>query len=293
MSAWTFAVPFLWIFAVIAVSVLYRRSKGKPTFPRLPANVAFGETWCSGRSLRNILSKIGGARNCLLIMVQDGRFVVTPQFPFNLMFLPEIYGLDVDVPIGDIASIMPQTKLFRKVLLVEFAREALAPIELVVRDEAGFISAIGKRSVGTNNREITPPRSSRAPKKFLFVRLFLALWGTIALVVSIGGFREDLRYRRDGIATSAAYVNPDLNRDHQMKMGVLTYNVSGVTYRINSIYGTGLYREGDRETVRYLRSDPQDAREDGYFQFDAIWLVAGIVTLSLSILGGLIARRIW
>jgi hypothetical protein len=87
-----------WIIAWIATSIVYRRKAHKPLFPRVPNDAVFAETRLSGRSLRNWVTRIGGASNCLLVYVSDSALTIVPMFPFNLMFLPEVYGLETTVP---------------------------------------------------------------------------------------------------------------------------------------------------------------------------------------------------
>jgi hypothetical protein len=292
-SLWTVFVPILWVFAFLAASIWYRRSKGEPIFPRLLADADFGEKGCSGRSLKNFLSRIGGANRCLLVMVRQEQLIVTPQFPFNLMFLPEIYGLDVSAPIRTIAAIKPQSSLFSKSLRIEFARGGPAPIELVLRDEMAFERAIGPQLTLQRNRTLKSGGGPRTSRTFWFVRAFLALWGTFALIAAFSGFQDDQKYRENGVATMATYVNPDPSLDGQTKTGILQYEVDGQDYRLTSIYGVGLYEVGDREKIYYLPSDPQDARQDGYAGFNRLWLLFGAIALSISIFGGMIARHIW
>lgn len=292
-NLWIFAIPFLWIAAVFAASVLFRRSKGKPIFPRMPDDAAFSERGCSGRSLGGVLSRIGGANRCLLVAVRDKQLVVTPQFPFNLMFLPEIYGLDVAVPIAEITSITPITSFFRKALRIEFGPNGPADMELVVRDEVGFTHAIGSEIAGTGSREISSPAGKKKPRRLIAMRVFLAIWGVGALFAAATGFQDDWRFRHEGAKVVATYVNPDQQVDGQMKMGVLTYVVAGTAHRLTSISGIGLFKVGDQTTVYYMPSNPQDAREEGYFHFDLLWLGLGVLAVSISIFGGLIAQRIW
>lgn len=292
-NLWIFAIPFLWIAAVITASVLFRRSKGKPIFPRLPDDAAFSERGCSGRSLGGVLSRIGGASRCLMVVVRDKQLVVTPQFPFNLMFLPEIYGLDIAVPITSITGITPITSFFRKALRIEFSPNGPADMELVVRDEAGFTNAIGREVARLGSRDIVAPTGTKKPRRLIAMRVFLAIWGVGALFAATTGFQEDWRFRQEGAKAVATYVNPDQQIDGQVKMGVLTYAVAGTTHRLTSLNGIGLFKVGDQTTVYYLPSNPEEAREEGYFHFDLLWLGLGILALSISIFGGLIARRIW
>ena len=293
MAQWTFFVPFLWILGFVAVSIWYRRSKDEPIFPRLPDDAEFAEKGCSGRSLKSPLSKIGGASRCLLVAVQKEKLIITPQFPFNLMFLPEIYGLDIKVPVSTVASVKPVSSLFQKALRIEFARGGPAPVEVVLHDEKAFERAIGSRVTVPGDREFKANAGPRKNRTFLFARAFFAIWGAGALFAAITGLQDDQRFRRDGIATMATYVNPEQSLDHQSKMGVLQYEVDGVVYRVNSIYGNGLFEVGEQEKVYYLRSNPQEARQDSYSNFNMLWLVLGVIGLSVSIFGGMVAKRIW
>lgn len=259
----------------------------------MPENAMFSERGCSGRSLGGVLSRIGGASRCLLITVRDKQLVVTPQFPFNLMFLPEIYALDIAVPIAEIRGITPTTSFFRKALRIEFGPNGPAVMELVVRDEAGFIHAIGREVARSGSREISAPTGTKKPRRLIAMRAFLAIWGVGALFAAITGLQDDRRFRHEGAKVVATYVNPTQRVDGQIKMGVLTYAVAGTTHRLTSISGIGLFKVGDQTTVYYLPSNPQEAREEGYFHFDLLWLGLGTLALSISICGGLIARRIW
>ena len=99
------AVGLTWIGGWIAASILYRRHKGKPilspTFPRAP----FWERWRSGCSHKNIITRFGGASNCLWVAITGEALCVGPMFPFNLMFLPEIYCLEYRIPGSAIVSL--------------------------------------------------------------------------------------------------------------------------------------------------------------------------------------------
>jgi hypothetical protein len=53
-----FALAAGWIALVIAASIVYRRIKGKPIFRRPIEHPLFLETWRSGRSLRNLVTRV-------------------------------------------------------------------------------------------------------------------------------------------------------------------------------------------------------------------------------------------
>ena len=92
--------PFLavgWIVFVIGASVAFRRSRGKPLFPKVPVNAIYSEKSASGR----------WASNCLLIAVTQEALSVVPKFPFNLMFLPEVFGLERTIPVRSIRNVRP------------------------------------------------------------------------------------------------------------------------------------------------------------------------------------------
>lgn len=115
-----FALCFGWVAAVALVSVLYRRSKGKAIFADVPDKTLFIEKWTSGRSLRSLVTKLGGAHNCLLVVVTQDALVVRPHFPFTLLFLPEVFGLDCMIPRSAIRRVQMQCGLIRKSVAVEF-----------------------------------------------------------------------------------------------------------------------------------------------------------------------------
>ena len=111
---------FAWLLFWVLASVVYRRLVGKPIlFFNLPS-ASFLERAVSGHSNDNILRQLGGARSCLVVGIVEDRFVVRPFFPFNLLFLPEIYGLEHDLKISKITGAQVGKFLFWKKLVVTF-----------------------------------------------------------------------------------------------------------------------------------------------------------------------------
>ncbi len=134
----------LWVGGWLIASAFHRRMNGKAIVARAPSDAVFHENRCSGRSLRSVLTRIGGARNSLMVYVQGNELVVAPQFPFTLFFLPEIYGLDVRVPVASIIAVERASGWIGRCLRITFAENNPPPLELKLRDENGLIRHLGK-----------------------------------------------------------------------------------------------------------------------------------------------------
>ncbi len=137
-----FAASFLWLGGWIAASIFYRRINDKPIIPRLPEDALFKERRGSGRSRKNAITSIGGASNCLLVAVTDTELIVTPFFPFNLMFLPELYGLEMRVPRLSIAGVEEKRGLFGTTISIRFTGDDPAPMDLRLRKGDAFLRAL-------------------------------------------------------------------------------------------------------------------------------------------------------
>jgi hypothetical protein len=104
-----FALPYWfgwlaigWLVFVIILSIIFRKSAGKSIFPIAPIEALFAERGASS----------GMASRCLLVVITETELIVTPTFPFNLMFLPQFYGLEHTIAIADISKVEAQNKLF-------------------------------------------------------------------------------------------------------------------------------------------------------------------------------------
>lgn len=149
-----FAGPLLWVLLVIAASIVYRKSRGKTIFPSRPEDSLYCEGWASGHSNSNIFTKLGGARNCLLVAVTPDALIVQPRFPFNLMFLPEIYGLEYWVPGLNIRAVEKKGSVFGKGVEVQFidADGGEKSVRLYLKKPDEFLAAIGKVSANVGNK---------------------------------------------------------------------------------------------------------------------------------------------
>ena len=130
--------------AWIAASILYRRVQGKPILFFGVRDASYQQRSASGHSNRSWLTKLGGAHNCLVVAVAHRRFIVRPWFPFTLMFLPEIYGLEYDVPIENILGVKAYRAFFTSALDVEF-RDDLGQtqsVSLYLRDPSRLTATL-------------------------------------------------------------------------------------------------------------------------------------------------------
>ncbi|HEX7849544.1 MAG TPA: hypothetical protein VF485_07415 [Sphingomonas sp.] len=140
---WLFAwLAPLWLATWIGASIVFRLNRGKPVYPKRPANSVYYEGWGSGRSLNTIWSRIGGASNCLIIAVTREQLVVSPRFPFNLGFLPEVYGLEVTAPLRRVQVEKAAAGMFRTHVLLSIDGEQSTRMQLKLRDRASFLAAL-------------------------------------------------------------------------------------------------------------------------------------------------------
>lgn len=142
--------PFLavgWIALALAVSIALRNKRGKAIFPKAPLDALFSERGCSGRSLDTPWARIGGARNCLLVALAPQKLTIIPIFPFNLIFLPEIYGLDHSLDISDIREVADRKGIFGRHLTITYADPKIRRMELRLRHHDAFIGSLQKLGV--------------------------------------------------------------------------------------------------------------------------------------------------
>jgi len=132
----------VWLAGWVVASIVFRLQRGKPIIPRLPDNALFKERAASGRSLKNFLTFIGGASSCLMVAVTDDELIVTPFFPFNLMFLPEIYGLEVRVPRSNVHIANPTAGLFGGKVVLSIDGEYPHEFSLRLRNRNAFLAAM-------------------------------------------------------------------------------------------------------------------------------------------------------
>lgn len=139
-----FAVSTLWVLFVIIISAIYRAKKANKLPKLLESDLLFSEKGASGFSHKNLLTKFGGARNCLVVQLASRGLLIKPFFPFNLMFLPEIYDLEHFILREHIKFIKPTRSFGSKTVLIEFQSDKghFKCVELILRNHEEFLKAI-------------------------------------------------------------------------------------------------------------------------------------------------------
>ena len=137
-------LALLWVSLWILASVVYRVSRGKTVIPFRPKDTLFCEGWASGHSNRSLLTKLGGARNCLLVAVTPDALVIQPRFPLNLMFLPEIYDLEHRIIGPNIRRIGRRKSIFGEGIDIQFidAGGEERSVTLYLRSPEDFLKAV-------------------------------------------------------------------------------------------------------------------------------------------------------
>jgi hypothetical protein len=132
----------LWILGWIGISIVFRLTRGKSIFPKRPEGTLFYEGWASGRSLATLWGRFGGARNCLMIAVTPQELIVAPRFPFNLMFLPEIYGLEARVSLSQVKVENSSSGILKRGVIIMVGGADPVRMELLPRNRVGFLTAL-------------------------------------------------------------------------------------------------------------------------------------------------------
>jgi hypothetical protein len=121
---------------------LYIRAlKMKPRF--VPTEVVFQEWFASGCSQKNILTRLGSARNCLRLVVTRSFLWVTTWFPFSLI-LP-FYDLEHVIPIEAILSVRRSSDFGMSGVLVTYqdATGDKHTLKLRPKQPDAFIRSLG------------------------------------------------------------------------------------------------------------------------------------------------------
>lgn len=132
-----------WVTIAIGLSVVLRRLRGKPILtPRLPEAI-FWEGHASGHP--GGWRALGAASNVLQVAVTTNTVVIRPMFPFNLMFMPEVWGLEATVHQKDVLAITLELDArARPTVTMKFRKPGGGEqtLFLHLKDPKGFVGSV-------------------------------------------------------------------------------------------------------------------------------------------------------
>ena len=136
-----------------AAFLAWRRHRAGPTHPPFTqADVRFQEKYVSGRSDKNLLSRIGGATNALVVTVLKDALLVEPITIIKWIMPAGFNDLEHYVERSNILRIEPASAFGQRTVRIEIrGRDGMArTLELALRKHEEFLAAL--RPVGDKGR---------------------------------------------------------------------------------------------------------------------------------------------
>ena len=130
--------PWVWIPVIFLASIIVRRLQRRPIFPRAPEGAVFSESMASGRS--DGWRGLGGAGYCLMVWIDRETLTIVPFFPFNLMFVGAIWGLEQSIPRREVIQVKSHAGILRRTVVVTYRRNLeTRHFTLVLRNSEVFV----------------------------------------------------------------------------------------------------------------------------------------------------------
>jgi hypothetical protein len=141
--------PVFYWFSITATVAMFgwwawqyiRTVRDRPRFEA--ADVVFQEWFASGCSQKNIITKLGGARNCLRLVVTKSFLWVTSWFPFSL--IAPFYDMEHVIPLHAIVSVRSSRFVGRNTFLLTYRGVNCEEhtLRLLPRKPNDFIRSLG------------------------------------------------------------------------------------------------------------------------------------------------------
>ena len=131
-----------WAASMFAAKYYWHKSRGRFLKDPPDSEIIYKESWASGRSMKSFRTRLGGASNCLKLMLTSDNLLITPVFPFSILG-PEL-DLIHAIPIESIVSLDHDAAFFRKPLRIRFRNEdgTEGEVEVISRKPQEFEAAI-------------------------------------------------------------------------------------------------------------------------------------------------------
>jgi hypothetical protein len=138
---------YLWLSVGLSIStviyVIYKyivASGNRPKFQT--SDVLFEERFASGYSMKTLFTQLGGANNCLRLVVTKDRLWVTSWFPFSL--ITTFLDLEHVIPRASISAVEAEANSGIVHLTYVDQSGSTHSLKLVPKDSIGFLRALGK-----------------------------------------------------------------------------------------------------------------------------------------------------
>lgn len=129
----------------LLVYLLYRLVLARRSKPAIAeADIVYQEWFASGHSEANLLTILGGARNCIRLIVTAEYLIVTSWFPFSLF--STVYDMEHVITLKAISSVEQKRTFGVDFLLLVYQdnQGRSHKIGLIPKDQQDFLEAIGQ-----------------------------------------------------------------------------------------------------------------------------------------------------
>jgi hypothetical protein len=144
---------YIWLSSFLSILMgsylIYKYILAVQNRPRIQkSDILYQEWFASGSSMKNILTRFGGARSCLRLVVTKDVLWVTSWFPFSL--ITPFYDLEHVIPLNRITNIESRERFIGREVHLTYADTNVEPhsLRLIPRDEEGFLRAIADKNRG-------------------------------------------------------------------------------------------------------------------------------------------------
>lgn len=140
-----FAFCVTWSVGWMGWGLWKRKQRGQ--FQQPPDGILYEEKMASGRSMKTWYTRLGGANNCLRLVITNSELWVTLIFPFSAM--ADRLDLEHRIALKAIKPVQLQSSFLRKSLRVSFQGQDHEEhtIEVTPRHMDRFASALRERGV--------------------------------------------------------------------------------------------------------------------------------------------------
>src|SRR2546422_10074370 len=131
------------LFVLMCAYIIYKYFLAVRNRPRIQKNdILYQEWFASGWSTKNILTQLGGGKNCTRLVITKDLLWVTSWFPFSLF--AAAYDLEHVIPLDWITEIEQKRSFMWKGIRLTYvdANGAAHSLKLVPRNEESFLRAI-------------------------------------------------------------------------------------------------------------------------------------------------------